>query len=152
MAYTIKDLRRVVDAANRYQLLSGSPYYYVEQGRYGYQAVDLYRIAEDGREMCNGMISGGTSREVADAVHLSKCGHYGYTYPQKADGLTRAQALTAVRLFGLDIRQDFHALDSDAVDLLVTWAKATRYRKPRNANGSTARYFWTNLQRLAARS
>jgi hypothetical protein len=152
MKFTIKDLRRVVDAATRYQLQSGSPYYYVEQGRNGYQAVDLYSITGDGREGCHGMIAGGTSREVADAVHLSKRGYYGYTYPQKANGLTRAQALTAVRLFGLDIRQDFHALDSDAVDLLVTWAKATRYRKPKNANGSTARYFWTNLQRLAARS
>lgn len=150
--FTITDLRRVIERKNRHQLESGSPYYFVEQGRNGYQAVDLYRIDEDGSKSCHRMLVGGTSRECADTVHLASHSHYGYTYPQKADGLTRAQALTAVRLYGLDIRQDFHTLDSDAVDLLLAWAKATRYRKPRNANGSLARYFWANLQRLAARS
>lgn len=149
--FTITDLRRVIERKNRYQLLSGSTYYFVEQGRNGYQAVDLYRIKEDGRESCYRLLVGGTSRECAEIVQLASHTHYGYTCPQKSNELTRAQALTAVRLYGLDIRQDFHTLDSDAVELLVVWAKATRYHKPKNANGSLARYFWRHLQKLHAR-
>jgi len=149
--YTVTVLRYLIERKNRHQLESGSPYYFVEQGRNGYQAIDLYRIDEDGRESCYRMLVGGTSRECAEIVQLASHAHYGYTYPQKPNELTRAQALTAVRLYGLDIRQDFHTLDSDAVELLVVWAKATRYRKPKNANGSLARYFWRHLQKLHAR-
>lgn len=46
---------------------------------------------------------------------------------------------------------DFHALDSDAVLTLVDIARAQGYRKPRNANGSRARYFFYAAQRKRAR-
>lgn len=47
----------------------------------------------------------------------------------------------------LDLAADFHALDSDTVQQLVDVAKAVGYRRPRNANGSTARYFFAYLAR-----
>ena len=47
----------------------------------------------------------------------------------------------------LDLSADFHALDSDTVQRLADTAKAVGYRKPRNANGSTARYFFAYLAR-----
>lgn len=48
----------------------------------------------------------------------------------------------------IDFSQDFHTLTSNQVDGLVHWAKAYGYRKPKNANGSTARYFFSFLVRL----
>lgn len=54
---------------------------------------------------------------------------------------------------GFDVRTaDFHALSSAQVDRLVHWAKAYGYRKPKNANGSTARYFFQLLARHANRA
>lgn len=47
----------------------------------------------------------------------------------------------------VDFSADFHALNSAAVDALVQAAKAAGYRKPKNANGSTARYFFAYLNR-----
>ncbi len=61
--------------------------------------------------------------------------------------LDRADAtriLTACNAYG-----DFHALPSSAVDLLIDFADIHRYRKPRNANGSRARYFHAYLTRRA---
>lgn len=43
--------------------------------------------------------------------------------------------------------RDFHALPSSAVDSIIAAADRARYRKPRNANGSRARYFHAHLQR-----
>ena len=53
---------------------------------------------------------------------------------------------------GVRISDDFHALPSDKVAALLAWADKWHYRKPRNANGSRARYFHDYLQRLAAHS
>jgi hypothetical protein len=47
--------------------------------------------------------------------------------------------------------RDFHALSSGAVDYLISHANQAGYRKPKNANGSRARYFHAYLQRLVAR-
>ena len=46
---------------------------------------------------------------------------------------------------------DFHALPSDRVSQLLVYADLHKYRRPRNANGSRARYFHAYLSRLAAR-
>ena len=46
---------------------------------------------------------------------------------------------------GIDFTEDFHILSSSKVELLVEAAKACGYRKPANANGSTARYFFQHL-------
>lgn len=46
---------------------------------------------------------------------------------------------------GIDFTEDFHTLSSYKVELLVEAAKVCGYRKPVNANGSTARYFFQHL-------
>lgn len=50
------------------------------------------------------------------------------------------------------IHDDFHALSSDTVQTLLAYADSLKYRKPRNANGSRARYFFAYLQRAARRA
>lgn len=47
----------------------------------------------------------------------------------------------------LDLNADFFTLSSSTVVELVEVAKAVGYHKPRNANGSTARYFFAYLAR-----
>ena len=59
------------------------------------------------------------------------------------DKKTAALAL----LPGLDLTADFFTLSSSTVLELVDVAKAVGYRRPRNANGSTARYFFAYLAR-----
>jgi len=46
---------------------------------------------------------------------------------------------------------DFHTLDSEQVERLLSVANQFGYRKPKNANGSRARYFHAYLSRLANR-
>lgn len=43
--------------------------------------------------------------------------------------------------------RDFHALSWEQTSILVTIARTVGYRKPRNANGSTARYFYAYLNK-----
>lgn len=45
----------------------------------------------------------------------------------------------------------YHALNSDSVAILLEFADEFKYRKPKNANGSRARYFHAYLLRCAAR-
>lgn len=57
------------------------------------------------------------------------------------------KAAALALLPGLDLAADFHALNSATVERLVEVARAVGYRKPRNANGSTARCFFAYLAR-----
>lgn len=51
---------------------------------------------------------------------------------------------------GFDVKTaDFHTLNSWQVSRLTYWATEYKYRKPKNANGSTARCFFYMLQRYA---
>ena len=52
-----------------------------------------------------------------------------------------------LRSIGVQKDQDFHELSSDQVERLLEEARRVGYRKPKNANGSTARYFYARLQR-----
>lgn len=47
---------------------------------------------------------------------------------------------------------DYFTLSSNEVDRVLRHADLIGYRKPRNANGSRARYFHELLQRRAAKS
>ena len=42
---------------------------------------------------------------------------------------------------------DFHELSTGAVEALLRQADARKYRKPKNANGSRARYFHAKVMR-----
>jgi hypothetical protein len=50
---------------------------------------------------------------------------------------------------GIARDSDFHALPGVQVTALMNWADLARYREPKNANGSRARYFHAMLQRKA---
>lgn len=52
--------------------------------------------------------------------------------------------------FGIALGQDFHTLTSDQVRALNWEATRVKYREPKNASGSRARYFHARLQRQAA--
>lgn len=54
--------------------------------------------------------------------------------------------------YRFDLHRDFHALDSSQVEGVIAAANAAKYRAPRNANGSRARYFHAYLQRAVARA
>ena len=61
--------------------------------------------------------------------------------------MTAKKAAALAMLPRLDLAADFFTLDSDTVLQLVDVAKAVCYRRPKNANGSTARYFFAYLAR-----
>lgn len=65
--------------------------------------------------------------------------------------MTRDDAHDTLQQCGILIGADFHSLDSETVLALLERANAWRYREPKGANGSRARYFHQYLQRLAAR-
>lgn len=58
---------------------------------------------------------------------------------------------SALNAAGIDIHSDFFTLSQFQVCTLVYLAKQQKYRKPKSANGSTARYFFARLQRQANR-
>ncbi len=63
--------------------------------------------------------------------------------------ISRFDALAKLNSLHIPLDVDFHALPNDAVCRLVDAAKAEHYRKPKNANGSTARYYHARLMRAA---
>lgn len=48
---------------------------------------------------------------------------------------------------GIKIKQDFFTLRSEQIHVLLDLAKVQGYKKPKNANGSKARYYYAALQR-----
>ena len=60
-----------------------------------------------------------------------------------------ARALAA--RYGIPLDCDFHALPSATVESIIAAANSVKYRQPRNANGSRARYFHARLVRAANR-
>lgn len=56
------------------------------------------------------------------------------------------------RLYRIPLDRAFHALDSETVESIIAAADSVKYRKPRAANGSRARYFFERLRRAAARA
>lgn len=59
-----------------------------------------------------------------------------------------AHSLEVFNYAGIDINQDFHELYSFQVEIVLACAKQDKYKQPKNANGSKARYYFAALQRL----
>lgn len=68
--------------------------------------------------------------------------------PRYAQG-ARTEARAALTLINAELGQDFHTLSAEQVDRILKLADHHRYRKPKNANGSRARYYYQLLQRRA---
>ena len=62
----------------------------------------------------------------------------------------KMNACATLEWCGINRGADFHTLSSNQVDMLLRAADQARYRKPKNANGSRARYFHDLMQRRAA--
>jgi hypothetical protein len=140
---TVKDLRDSLAVLNAEFAREGSNYYLVEQGRNGYQAVDVYYTDVHGRGHCMRNLQGGTSREcINEAAFFARKYAGELSYGVEVRNRVMAKAVLS-RL--IDFNADFHTLDSWSVEGLAVWAKLTKYRKPENANGSTARYFFQHL-------
>lgn len=60
-----------------------------------------------------------------------------------------AGAIASVFGFRLDV--DFHTLSTASVENVVRAADAHKYRAPKNANGSRARYYHARLSRAYAK-
>jgi hypothetical protein len=65
--------------------------------------------------------------------------------------LTKYDARAILTVCHVDPSRDFHTLNSDAVERLLVHADAHKYRKPKSANGSRARYFHAYLIRALSR-
>ena len=59
-------------------------------------------------------------------------------------------AMSAFNTAGIDRHANFHTLSSSQVGFIVELAKDCGYRKPKNANGSTGRYYFASIQRAPA--
>lgn len=65
--------------------------------------------------------------------------------------LSKPQAQDILRRCHVSRGVDFHALPSKTVERLLAEADTLGYRKPKNANGSRARYFHAYVNRVASR-
>jgi len=143
---TVKDLRQQIKIQNETLAISGSNYYFEEQGRNYCQNVDLYYVDRDGRHSCLRHVEGGSARECIDAVRnegRKLHGERAFTH-SSVEKPTRAMA-KAVLSHVIDFSTDFHTLTSWQCEALNVWAKLTGYRKPQHASGSTGRYFFLHL-------
>lgn len=66
--------------------------------------------------------------------------------------MTRDQALLIASNHHIPLDRDFHALDHDTVNRIIEAARQAKYREPKGANGSRARYFHARLQRASRRA
>ena len=63
--------------------------------------------------------------------------------------MTKNQAQEILRRIGCSAMPDFHSLPSEQVAQVLMEADLVKYRKPKTANGSRARYFYEYLARTA---
>jgi hypothetical protein len=64
-----------------------------------------------------------------------------------AKKITKEEARTLAKKVGVDFNKDFYQQGFQMATELVAIAKLKGYRKPKNANGSTARYFFQYLKK-----
>ncbi|OQM74931.1 hypothetical protein BFN67_04770 [Pseudaminobacter manganicus] len=65
--------------------------------------------------------------------------------------LTYDRAWAICTSFCIPVDRGFHALNSQHVQNIIDAADSVKYRQPKNANGSRARYFHAYLCRVIAR-
>lgn len=65
--------------------------------------------------------------------------------------MNRSEARDIASTYRIPLDRDFHTLDSETVDRVLSAADSRKYRKPQAANGSRARYFHSFLCRAANR-
>lgn len=66
-----------------------------------------------------------------------------------AHKMTKKEAKQVALKMGIDFASDYHVLSSSQANELADLATKVGYRKPKNANGSTSRYFFNHLKKVA---
>jgi hypothetical protein len=61
--------------------------------------------------------------------------------------MTRLDATNLCHKYHIDVTKDFFTLSPSEVENILQAANEWGYRKPKNANGSRGRYFFSLLQR-----
>lgn len=65
---------------------------------------------------------------------------------------SKLRSIEALRNQGIDVtRHSFFELTFSQAGIVLAEADVCKYRKPRNASGSRARYFYDHLARIANR-
>ena len=153
--YTASQLENDINATNLELAASGSNMFFSIGGAYGYTELWKGFVTEEGvRDVCV-RLETGSPRECQIYMQREAARLHG-----KVAGPTLSSTLKPTRQMALGIMQgfvdmtttDFHAIRSDVVNALTTWAPKTGYRKPADASGSLGRYFYENLQKLAMRA
>lgn len=62
--------------------------------------------------------------------------------------LSKSAAKELAESVGVNFSKDFYEQPLSVSSELVAIAKLAKYSKPKNANGSTARYFFAHLQKV----
>lgn len=137
--YTEKQYKLDLININKNLALDCSIDYVAYGGRYDMTYSDRVTVKENGLIAHYGAIECGTPKEALQGAYKLV---NSATIPNT---LTREQCKTIAYIAGIDFNLDFHELSSTHVELLVTLAKKSKYKKPGNANGSTARYFFAHL-------
>ncbi len=65
--------------------------------------------------------------------------------------MTKDDALDLAHRYRIPLGEGFHTLGSGVVENIIAAADEWKYRKPIDANGSRARYFYAYMQRAASR-
>lgn len=68
--------------------------------------------------------------------------------PKHVEG-ARLNARAILKNLNIAIGQDFHTLSSSQVSEILIEADRVKYQRPKNANGSRARYFHDRVKRQA---
>lgn len=66
--------------------------------------------------------------------------------------MNKPTAELLARAFKIDLSKNFFQLRLSEVEKVILAANTVKYRKPKNANGSRARYFYAALQRASHKS
>ena len=61
--------------------------------------------------------------------------------------MKKHEATTIATQYSIPLGENFHGLSSIIVEKIIDAANARKYREPKNANGSRARYFYAMLTR-----
>lgn len=150
--YTRKALEADVRRINLQLLQSGSNYQLEVGARYEWTALDATVVSVSGQRDALRNVEMGSPRQCKTAAYEFLSNHSGrvsYEHLTRAPcRFTREQCLALLSPF-VDWQADYHTLSSDICDAIAGMARACKYRKPKNANGSTAREFFRSLSRLS---
>ena len=105
--YTITDLRDYVKNVNGWMAEINSDIRFETNGRNGYQAVDQYRVDENGDRIGSGVdrnVATGSSRECSNALS----DHYGHLYRTHVE---EARKRASIRVLLFDADRDIVATD-----------------------------------------